>query len=230
MLTILYEDKHMLICVKPIGILSQPGQGEGMDMLTLLGEYRKEKNEPAYIGLIHRLDRNVGGVMVFAKTELATKKLSTAIMERNFTKEYMAVIHGKPTQESGVWKDLMFKDSSKNKSFVVKRMRKGVKEASLEYQVLETVMYEEKEISLVRIKLHTGRTHQIRVQFSSRKYPLVGDGKYGSKDNACDAALWSYRLAFSHPITKEELDFTKFPPECYPFGLFLKCGLEETGQ
>ena len=158
--------------------------------------------------------------MVFSKTELATKKLSVAIMERNFTKEYMTVIHGRPTEQSGILKDLMFKDSSKNKSFVVKRMRKGVKEASLEYRVIDTVSVEDGEFSLVRVKLHTGRTHQIRVQFSSRKLPLVGDGKYGGKDNQCDAALWSYRLGFVHPIMNTLVDIKKLPPEQYPFCLF----------
>lgn len=220
MLNILYEDKHIIVCVKSIGVLSQPAPGEDIDMVTLLKEYRKEKKELDYIGLIHRLDRNVGGVMVFSKTELATKKLSVAIMERNFTKEYMAVIHGRPTEQSGILKDLMFKDSSKNKSFVVKRMRKGVKEASLEYRVIDTVSVEDGEFSLVRVKLHTGRTHQIRVQFSSRKLPLVGDGKYGGKDNQCDAALWSYRLAFVHPIMNTLVDIKKLPPEQYPFCLF----------
>lgn len=220
MLNILYEDKHIIVCVKPIGVLSQPAPGEDIDMVTLLKEYRKEKKELDYIGLIHRLDRNVGGVMVFSKTELATKKLSVAIMERNFTKEYMVVIHGRPTEQSGILKDLMFKDSSKNKSFVVKRMRKGVKEASLEYRVIDTVSVEDGEFSLVRVKLHTGRTHQIRVQFSSRKLPLVGDGKYGGKDNQCDAALWSYRLGFVHPIMNTLVDIKKLPPEQYPFCLF----------
>lgn len=220
MLNILYEDKHIIVCVKPIGVLSQPAPGEDIDMVTLFKEYRKEKKELDYIGLIHRLDRNVGGVMVFSKTELATKKLSVAIMERNFTKEYMAVIHGRPTEQSGILKDLMFKDSSKNKSFVVKRMRKGVKEASLEYRVIDTVSVEDGEFSLVRVKLHTGRTHQIRVQFSSRKLPLVGDGKYGGKDNQCDAALWSYRLAFVHPIMNTLVDIKELPPEQYPFCLF----------
>ncbi len=223
MLTILLEDKHIIICVKPVGVLSQSGQGEDMDMITLLKEYRKNKKESDYIGLIHRLDRNVGGVMVFAKTELAAKKLSVAIMERNFTKEYMTVIHGNPPEQSGILKDLMFKDSSKNKSFVVKRIRKGVKEASLEYRVIETIGAEEEELSLIRVKLHTGRTHQIRVQFASRKLPLVGDGKYGGKDN-CEIALWSYRLAFVHPFTNTLVDIKQSPPAQYPFDLFLDNG------
>lgn len=220
MIEILYEDKDLIVCVKPVGVLSQPGMGEGEDMITLLTGHLAENKEKPYIGLIHRLDRNVGGVMVFSKKQGVTSKLSTAIQEKNFTKEYMAVVHNKPEEQTGIYKDLLFKDSAKNKSFVVKRVRKGVKEASLEYTVMDSIMEEKGALSLVRIKLHTGRTHQIRVQFSSRKMPLLGDGKYGSKDNGCEIALWSYRLAFCHPITKKEIDFTKMPPSIYPWNLF----------
>jgi 23S rRNA pseudouridine1911/1915/1917 synthase len=220
LIEILYEDKDLIVCVKPVGVLSQPGMGEGEDMITLLTEHLVENKEKPYIGLVHRLDRNVGGVMVFSKKQVVTSKLSQAIQERDFTKEYMAVIHNKPEEPSGIYKDLLFKDSGKNKSFVVKRVRKGVKEASLEYTVLDSINEEKGELTLVRIKLHTGRTHQIRVQFSSRRMPLLGDGKYGSKDNRCEIALWSYRLAFCHPITKKEIDFTKIPPSIYPWDLF----------
>jgi len=220
LIEILYEDKDLIVCVKPVGVLSQPGMGEGEDMITLLTEHLVENKEKPYIGLVHRLDRNVGGVMVFSKKQAVTSKLSQAIQERDFTKEYMAVIHNKPEEPSGIYKDLLFKDSGKNKSFVVKRVRKGVKEASLEYTVLDSINEEKGELTLVRIKLHTGRTHQIRVQFSSRRMPLLGDGKYGSKDNRCEIALWSYRLAFCHPITKKEIDFTKIPPSIYPWDLF----------
>ncbi|WP_313131815.1 RluA family pseudouridine synthase [Anaerocolumna sp.] len=220
MIEILYEDKDLIVCVKPVGVLSQPGMGEGEDMITLLTRHLEENQEKPYIGLIHRLDRNVGGVMVFSKKQVVTSKLSTAIQEKNFTKEYMAVVHNKPEEPTGIYKDLLFKDSAKNKSFVVKRARKGVKEASLEYTVMDSIMEEKGALSLIRIKLHTGRTHQIRVQFSSRKMPLLGDGKYGSKDNGCEIALWSYRLAFCNPITKKEIDFTKMPPSIYPWNLF----------
>lgn len=220
MIEILYEDKDLIVCVKPVGVLSQPGMGEGEDMITLLTRHLEENQEKPYIGLIHRLDRNVGGVMVFSKKQVVTSKLSTAIQEKNFTKEYMAVVHNKPEEPTGIYKDLLFKDSAKNKSFVVKRARKGVKEASLEYTVMDSIMEEKGALSLIRIKLYTGRTHQIRVQFSSRKMPLLGDGKYGSKDNGCEIALWSYRLAFCNPITKKEIDFTKMPPSIYPWNLF----------
>ena len=217
MLDLLYEDKHLIICIKPVGILSQPDTGEGDDMITLLSNYRKEKNEDPYIGLVHRLDRNVGGVMVFSKNSSVTKKLSSAIAERNFTKEYFAMVHNCPEERIGVYRDLLFKDSSKNKSFVVKRARKGVKEASLEYSVMNLKNTNQGVISLVKIRLHTGRTHQIRVQFSSRKMPLLGDGKYGSTDNGCEIALWSYRLVFTHPMSKKHMDFCKEPPFVYPW-------------
>lgn len=220
MVSVLYEDNHLLICVKPAGILSQPGLEEGQDMLTELSEYRKSKNEEDYIGLVHRLDRNVGGVMVFSKKQPVTAKLSEVIRNRDFIKEYLTVVHHHPEEKSGVYKDLLFKDSSKNKSFVVNRPRKGVKEASLEYEVLETQDTEVGELSLLRVRLHTGRTHQIRVQFASRKMPLVGDGKYGSRDNGCDIALWSYRLAFCHPVKKKDVDVRQLPPDSYPWNLF----------
>ncbi len=220
MLEILYEDSHLIVCIKPVGILSQPDGMDGEDMLTLISDYLKGKNEKPYVGLVHRLDRNVGGVMVFSKNPNVTGKLSAAIAERNFTKEYITVVHNCPEEPQGIYKDLLFKDSSKNKSFVVARPRKGVKEASLEYVLLDAKTTDKGDISLVRIKLHTGRTHQIRVQFSSRKMPLLGDGKYGSTDKDCEIALWSYRLAFIHPLKKKEIDFSKEPPRTYPWDRF----------
>lgn len=219
-MNILYEDSHLLVCVKPPEVLSQPDLGGGVDMLTILKAYLEDKNESGYVGLIHRLDRNVGGVMVFSKKAIVTSKLSVAIQERNFIKEYFAIVHNCPQEKTGTYTDLLYKDSSKNKSFVVDRPRKGVKEAILEYDVIDTKSTQIGEISLVRIRLQTGRTHQIRVQFASRKMPLVGDGKYGSKDNACDIALWSCRLSFKHPIKKGDIDITQVPPNCYPWNLF----------
>ncbi|MCQ2480386.1 MAG: RluA family pseudouridine synthase, partial [Clostridia bacterium] len=172
-MNILFEDKHLIFAVKPKGVLSQSGEGE--NMIDLLSEGRGE------IFPIHRLDKSVSGVMVFAKTKAAAGKLSAMVQNNEIKKEYLAVVCGKPQEESAVLEDLLFKDSSKNKSFVVKRMRKGVKKASLEYETMGTVIDEGKELSLLKILLHTGRTHQIRVQFSSRKLPLLGDGRYGGK-------------------------------------------------
>ena len=204
----MYEDKHLIFAVKPVGVLSQKGDGE--NMVDLLSQGRGQ------VYPVHRLDRAVGGVMVFAKTSDCAARLSATVSRNEMVKEYVAVLCGIPEDESGILKDLLFKDSSKNKSFVVKRQRKGVKEASLEYRLLSTA----DNLSLVKIKLHTGRTHQIRVQFSSRKMPLLGDGKYGGKSNKCTVALWAHTLSFVHPYTKETLSFSQQPPNQYPWNLF----------
>ena len=172
---ILYSDKEIVVCVKPVGLDS-------------------EHDVPAELGgeifPIHRLDKNVGGVMVFARTKVAAAALSKAVQEGTMVKEYVAVVHGAPP-ETGDWEDLLFKDSSKNKVFVVKKERKGVKKARLEFVRLSAG-----DTSLVRIRLHTGRSHQIRVQFSSRGYPLVGDHKYGSRDDSTAPMLFSCRITF----------------------------------
>ncbi len=207
---ILFEDKHLLVVEKDAGILSEP-DGSGNDIVTLCSQHAGSE---CY--LVHRLDRGTGGVMVLAKTKACAGRLSALVSERAFSKEYLAVIKGCPEEKEGVFKDLLFKDSRKNKSFVVNRARKGVKEASLEYRVLDSL----DDTSLVLVKLHTGRTHQIRVQFASRKMPLLGDGKYGSRDNKCETALHSCRLAFKHPMTGEDVRCTSLPPREYPWDLF----------
>ncbi|MBP1569202.1 MAG: RluA family pseudouridine synthase [Oscillospiraceae bacterium] len=212
---VLFEDKFIIIVEKPASVLSEP-DGKGEDIVTMASAH---VCKPCF--LVHRLDRNTGGAMVLSKMQKATRKLSEAIQKREFEKEYIAVIKGVPEEAEGIFKDLLFKDSQKNKTFVVKRERKGVKEASLEYKVLSTAEHPEHgKISLVLIKLHTGRTHQIRVQFASRKMPLLGDGKYGSRDNHCETALWSRRLFFKHPITGENVEAVSMPPEEYPWNLF----------
>ena len=212
---VLFEDKFIIIVEKPASVLSEP-DGKGEDIVTMASAH---VCKPCF--LVHRLDRNTGGAMVLSKMQKATGKLSEAIQKREFEKEYIAVIKGVPEETEGIFKDLLFKDSQKNKTFVVKRERKGVKEASLEYKVLNTAEHPEHgKISLVLIKLHTGRTHQIRVQFASRKMPLLGDGKYGSRDNHCETALWSRRLFFKHPITGENVEAVSMPPEEYPWNLF----------
>ena len=214
-LKVLFEDKFIIIVEKPASVLSEP-DGKGEDIVTMASAH---VCKPCFV--VHRLDRNTGGAMVLSKMQKATGKLSEAIQKREFQKEYIAVVKGVPEEPEGVYKDLLFKDSQKNKTFVVKRERKGVKEASLEYKVLSTAEHPEHgKISLVLIKLHTGRTHQIRVQFASRKMPLLGDGKYRSRDNHCETALWSRRLAFKHPITGENIEAVSMPPEEYPWNLF----------
>lgn len=215
MIDILYEDEYLIVCLKPVGVLSQPDvTGSGDNMLALLGEQLVARDgKMPYIGLIHRLDRGVGGVMVFAKRQDVAGALSAAVANRTLVKQYMAVVHGKPAEMSGEWKDFLYKDAAKNKTFVVDRLRKGVKEASLDYEVMETKEDTPAgECSLLRIRLHTGRTHQIRVQCSSRGMPLVGDGKYGARDHGLPIGLWSYRLTFAHPRRKgKEVDVCALP-------------------
>ena len=203
---ILYEDAAITVAVKPPELLSeQTTDGKGFaDLLAA-------RNQNRYVGVIHRLDRGVGGVMVYARTPKAAAKLSAAVQAHEVKKEYLAIVHGLPEQTAGEWRDLLFHDRMKNKTYVVDRTRRGVKEAILTYEVLESrEVTGYGMVSLVRVSLQTGRTHQIRVQFSSRGYPLLGDGKYGAHDR-CPIALFSHRLSFAHPDTKKELSFSKMP-------------------
>ena len=199
---ILFEDQFIIVCIKPIGIISQSDTIGGDSMIKRLKEYTNTIIYP-----LHRLDKQVAGVMVFAKTKVAASILSTDIANRKLKKEYLALVHGKPEKDNDEMRDLLFKDSRKNKSYVVDRMRKGVKEAILEYKLIN----HKNGLSLVEVLLHTGRTHQIRVQFASRKRPLVGDNKYGSNDTYDNIGLWSYRITFNHPKTKQLLSFQKVP-------------------
>ncbi len=203
---IIFEDKSIIVCLKAVGILSQSDSLGKENMISLLEEHTGDIVYP-----IHRLDRGVGGVMVYAKTKSAAARLSQDIAEHRFKKEYIALVHGCPIPIEGEMQDLLFKDSKKNKSYVVKRLRKGVKEALLEYKVINSAETDNEIYSVVEILLHTGRTHQIRVQFSSRGMPLVGDKKYGASDNFENIGLWSYRLSFKHPTTKEMLSFEMKP-------------------
>ena len=230
MIDILYEDEYLLVCLKPVGILSQPdATGSGEDMLTLLGEQLAARDgKTPYIGLIHRLDRGVGGVMVFAKRQDVAGALSTAVANRTLIKQYLAVAHGKPREERGVWKDLLYKDAAKNKTFVVDRLRKGVKEASLAYRSVATLSETPAgECSLLHIQLHTGRTHQIRVQTSSRGMSLIGDGKYGARDHGMEIGLWSYRLTFTHPRKKGKVVDVCHRPTEGAFAWFLSTEWDE---
>ncbi|MGN1195860.1 MAG: RluA family pseudouridine synthase [Acutalibacteraceae bacterium] len=210
-MNILYEDKNLIVIEKSVGILSEGETPESMPYI--LNEMTGGRIFP-----VHRLDRGVGGVMVYAKTQRAAAKLSAQVSERKLKKEYLAVVHGIPEEKSAVLEDLLFKDSKKNKTYVVKRERKGVKKAVLSYETVLCGAYGENDFALVHIKLQTGRSHQIRVQFASRKHPLFGDGKYGAADNEKNIALWSYALEFFHPDTNEILRFTLKPPEESLFG------------
>lgn len=200
-MNILYEDEHIVVCEKEAGISSEITP-DGNDVPTLL-----KSGGINEIYTVHRLDTATTGIMVYAKTKQAAAFLSREISENRFNKEYTAVVRGTPGENEGVFEDLLFKDSKKNKSFVVKRERRGVKKAKLSYKVLENRETPKGTYSLVRIKLYTGRTHQIRVQFSSRGMPLAGDGKYGAKDNAENLGLQCVYLSFRHPVSLKTLCF-----------------------
>ena len=189
---ILYSDKEIAVCVKPVGLDAESQVPDALKE-QLGGE----------IFPLHRLDKNVGGVMVYARTKQAAAKFSRMIQEGQLIKEYVACVHGTPP-ESGDWQDFLFKDSRKNKVFVVKKQRAGVKAARLEF-----TRHRAGDTSLVRIRLHTGRSHQIRVQFASRGFPLVGDHKYGSRDAATAPLLFSCRISF--PCHGETAVFEKYP-------------------
>ena len=212
MIKILYEDKSILVCVKPAGTLSEMSENSNSLPRIL------QQERGADLLVVHRLDREVSGVMVYAKTKEAAARLSTAIAERNFDKEYLAIVEGEPTEHSARLEDLLFRDKRKNKTYVVNRKRQGVKEASLEYITLESAS----NTSLLRIKLHTGRTHQIRVQFASRKHPVVGDGKYGSETRSSAIALCSHKISFKHPETNKPLCFTYLPDEGEIWNIYAK--------
>lgn len=209
---ILYSDRDILVALKPAFISSEtPPQGAGMPELL-----REECG--CDIFPVHRLDLPARGLMVFAKNTRAAAFLSKEIAEKRFSKEYLAAVYGAP-EERGVFEDLLFRDSKKNKSYVVKRERCGVKKAALEYELLKSTKQGQKTLSLVRVRLITGRTHQIRVQFASRKMPLMGDGKYGAADNL-PLHLQSVRLGFRHPASGERLLF-EAPTDGELFGKFL---------
>ena len=214
-LHILYEDAYLVLCVKPVGVLSEDSE-QGVCMPALLRQHYRTQGEPNYIATVHRLDKIVSGVMLFSRRREVTGKLTAAVAERRVTKEYLAVLRGCPAEDAATLTDLLFRDAAKNKSYVVKRMRKGVREASLEYVTLGST----EELTLVRVRLHTGRTHQIRVQFASRGLPLSGDRKYGASDAPWPIALWSYRLSFAHPQTSEAMTFACPPPDTAPWTRF----------
>lgn len=208
-MNIIYDDNDLTVCIKEAGILSEASDTKE-NIISLLNDIYKERGQSSIAYPIHRLDAGVGGIMVYAKNSAAASELSRLTREGNLGKEYLAVIIGSPQSDFGVYEDLLFKDSKKNKSFVVDRMRSGVREAKLEYSLIESAIFEEKTLSLVKIKLYTGRSHQIRVQFSSRKTPLFGDRKYGASLGK-EIALWSYKLSFIHPTSKEKLEFSLSP-------------------
>ena len=213
-LEILYEDNHIIVVEKKPNIPSQGDKSGSIDLLTMVKEYIKEKyNKPGnvYVGLVHRLDRPVGGVMVFAKTSKAASRLSNQIREKTIKKTYLAVVDGsfKKENKKGVLEDYLYKDERNNISKVVKKDKKGSKYAKLDYEVID--YKPDKDLSLLRINLHTGRHHQIRLQLANIGHSIFGDQKYGVRGKGKQIALWAYRLEIEHPITKEKMKFEKYP-------------------
>lgn len=205
---LLFVDKDIVVCIKPPRVLSTDEPG-GLPELV-----RQALGEPeGDVRTVHRLDRVVSGVMVLARNASAASQLSRQIREGGFSKEYLAVIHGRPEEEAGTLTDLLVRNKARRMTMVAKEPGKGVQEAILDYKVLNTAQ----DLSRVEIHLRTGRTHQIRVQFASRNLPLVGERKYAIQEDPCEIALWSHKIAFTHPRTGEFLEFSKESPETYPW-------------
>lgn len=209
---ILYEDAALVVCVKPVGAECEH------ELPTLLAAALGGKAEDYFC--VHRLDRAVGGVMVYARTVESAAALSRQVQQRTLQKEYLAVCSGALVPADGEMRDFLYKDALKGRAYAVKSSRRGVKEAVLRYKTLATAPREETTVSLVHVRLQTGRFHQIRCQFAARQHPLLGDGKYGSRVSGCTTALWSARLGFCHPTGGKALHFSAPPPVLFPWTLF----------
>ena len=211
-LKVFYEDNHIIVVEKIPNVPSQADKTEDMDMLTIIKRYLKEKyNKPGevYLGLVHRLDRPVGGVMVFAKTSKAASRLSDQVREKIFKKRYLAVVDKEFELKQGTLENYLYKDERTNTSRVVSQDKKNAKLAKLDYEVISH--NPAKDLSLVKVNLHTGRHHQIRVQMQAAGHSIFGDQKYGTRGQGKQIALWAYELSFLHPVTKEVLTFKDFP-------------------
>ena len=211
-LKILFEDNHIIVVEKPVNIPSQADKTCDIDMLTIIKQYIKEKYQKpgeVYLGLVHRLDRPTGGVMVFAKTSKAASRLSEQVREKQMHKKYLCIVDGKMENTTGSMRDFLIKNEKTNTSKVVKEGTKNAKEALLDYEVIK--YNEEINMSVVKVDLHTGRHHQIRVQFASRNHSLSGDQKYGTRGRGKQLALWAFCLSFEHPTLKEEMTFENYP-------------------
>ena len=209
---VLFADDVLAVCIKPAGTLSED---KGDDCVPAL--LRLTLQKPVFP--VHRLDRVVGGVMVCSTDAAWTGKLTQALQATG-EKTYLAVVAGDPGTQ-GTYTDLLYHDPKSNKTFVVQRERRGVRKAQLDFETLGTALRDGQTLSLVRVRLHTGRTHQIRTQFASRGMPLVGDRRYGSRISA-QVALWSYAIEFDHPKTKQRMAFRHAPPDVFPFDIFKK--------
>lgn len=207
---LIYQDRDIVVCVKPARVLSTDEPGGVPDLV------RQVLGDPnANVRTVHRLDRTVSGLMVLARSKKAAAELSRQIREGLFQKEYLAVVHGTPDADTGTLRDLLLRNKAERKTYVVPEPGKDVQEAILHYQTLHSC----DGLTRLRIQLETGRTHQIRCQFSSRGMPLVGDRKYSTLPDDCEIALWSYRLAFLHPYTGKPVEFTLEPPADYPWSM-----------
>ena len=207
---LIYLDKEIVVCVKPPRVLSTDEPGGLPELVRqALGDTHAD------VRTVHRLDRVVSGVMVLARSAAAASELSRQIREDQFTKEYLAVLHGCPEADSGTLRDLLYRDKARRMTMVASQPGKGVQEAVLDYQVLHSAG----DISRVKVHLRTGRTHQIRVQFASRGMPLVGERKYATLNDPCEIALWSHKIGFFHPATGAWVEFSQEPPEGYPWTL-----------
>ena len=205
---LIYLDDDILVCIKPARVLSTDEPGGVPDLV------REALGDPkADVRTVHRLDRVVSGLMVLARNAKAASELSRQIRENEFEKEYLAVLHGCPAEKKGTLRDLLGRDKARKMTFVALETAKGVQEAVLHYQLRSRTA----DFSKVQIQLETGRTHQIRVQFASRGLPLVGERKYSERNDPCEIALWSYRLAFTHPKTGRRMEFAHEPPADYPW-------------
>lgn len=228
---IVYEDNHILVVVKPPNVPSQEDSTKDPDMLTILKEYIKieyEKEGNAFLGLVHRLDRPTGGVMVFAKTSKAAQRLSESLKKGDFEKKYLTVVDGCPREKQNRLTHYLIKNEKRNIVQVAPMATLGAKFAQLEYKVLK----EKENTSLIMIKLLTGRSHQARVQMATIGVPILGDMKYGKQDKPlCNLALWAVELKFTHPTIKEKMTFRVYPPEeyfpwnMYDMDMFLKINI-----
>lgn len=223
MLNVIYEDNHIIVVEKPVNIPSQEDKTGDIDMITMIKDYLKIKyNKPGnvYVGLVHRLDRPVGGIMIFAKTSKAASRLSESIRTKDFKKTYLAVVNNANLKDKAVLEDYLLKNEALNKSMVVSKDKRNAKLARLNYKILQSIT---SGLSLVEINLETGRHHQIRVQFASRGNSLYGDQKYGSGPKGEQIALWAYKITFKHPVKDEVMTF-----ECKPksLGIWSKFEIE----
>ena len=208
---IIYEDNHIIVVIKPHNVSVQEDDSKDPDMLTIIKEYLKKRDEKpgnVFLGLVHRLDRPTGGVMVFAKTSKAASRLSKQLKDKKLKKHYLCVVNGKPQLAANRLVTYLKKDEKTNTVRIAPKLEEGSKEAILEYEIVETNL----KYSLIKVNLITGRSHQIRVQMSAQiNCPIYGDFKYGDKEHAGNLALWAYELTFVHPTTKENMCFRVAP-------------------